>query len=353
MGGALLAILAAAAAVSGVVQPSSRASTGPVRFVVERGVGAESCPGEPELKAAVAQRLGFNPFGEGGAREIRCTVRRADGAFRAHIDVTDGSGSARAGRDLISRRGDCAALAQAIELAVGIAITPLASSPVEEATAGAAPAASAAPVAPTVPVADVEPPPVSTPPPETTTPKPTAAVALPTAAVTHASEKPARSELGVRADLAATFGLGPGAAGGVGIGASLRRRALSLDLEGRVIGESSTTAASGSATAGLWTVSLGPCVHSGWLAGCAVATAGVLRAHGNGLAVVTDANAPYLALAGRAVLEVPIGARLRLRWTGELAAPLVAVHLTVDGRDAWTAPRVSALTSLGLGLIFD
>jgi hypothetical protein len=164
--------------------------------------------------------------------------------------------------------------------------------------------------------------------------------------------QPRRHEIGVRANVAAAIGLGPGLAPGVGIGAALRGQALSIDLEGRLIGESSTTAATGSATASLWTASLAPCLHGGRLAACVVGSAGVLRARGDGFATTTSADAPYLAVAARGVLEIPIGDRLRLRWTAEIAAPLVTIHLTVDGRDAWTSPRVSALTSVGLGVTF-
>src|SRR3954463_8794117 len=122
------ALLSIAVLAGEIVAPprTNDAQPGGARLFVERLPGAESCPSDDELKDAVARRLGFDPFHPRATRELRCTVRRAGGSFRAHIEIGDSSAAARpAGRDLISRGDDCAELAEALELAVGIAINPL------------------------------------------------------------------------------------------------------------------------------------------------------------------------------------------------------------------------------------
>ncbi|HEY7372693.1 MAG TPA: hypothetical protein VIF57_11075 [Polyangia bacterium] len=334
----LLAMLAGAnGATAGA--PAAPVPSGRVRLTVERETGAESCPDERALRDALIGRLGFDPFDDAAAREIRCSVRRDHGAFRARIQVVSGTVSGSGGRELISRRDDCGELAEAIELAVGVAINPLVT----------APPASPAPLTP-----------ASEPPPVPPSPPPSAPAALAAPAVAQAiapAPVPARAarryEIGLRADGAAALGFGPGTAAAMGLGASLRRRALSLDAEARIVAPSSAALASGSVSAWSWNATLGPCLHRGPVAACALGSGGVLRASTAGLAMTGAATAPYLAVGARGVLELPIGARWRLRWAAEIAAPLVTVHLAVDGRDVWTSPRVNALSSLGLAFIFD
>ena len=168
------------------VAPAPRAidpQPGAARLLVERLPGTESCPSDDELKDAVARRLGFDPFHPRATREIRCTVRRADGSFRARIEIGGSSVAAPAtGRDLISRGDDCAELAEALELAVGIAINPLviarstATRPPPKATLPAPPTAKGAPLAMAalppraVPPPSAAPAPMATPPPSATTP---------------------------------------------------------------------------------------------------------------------------------------------------------------------------------------
>jgi hypothetical protein len=340
----------------GAAGAASAAPPAGVRLVWERRAGAESCPGGDDLRAAVVRRLGFDPFDDAAPREIRCVVRRDEGTFRARIEVAGQPGSPAGGRELTSRRADCAELAESIELAVGIAIQPLfVPRSVPVATAGPTePPPSGGEAPPPLPAATSDPPP----------PVPAAAAARvpvappppPAASVvkqTIPAPSPVRGhEVGVHAGLVGAVGLAPGAAPGAGVGASLRRRSLSLEVEARILGGSSAVAAGGSVSASVWIGSVGPCLHRGMFAACVAGTAGALRAHGNGFATTADATAPYLAVGASGLVEVPIGDRFRLRWQAELSAPLVTVHLVVDGQDAWTSPRVGILSSIGLGMIF-
>jgi hypothetical protein len=332
--------------------PAAPAPPVRVRLTVERQAGAEACPDERELRGALIGRLGFDPFDDAATREIRCSVRRDDGAgaYHARIQVVSGAAPASGGRELTSRRGDCAELAEAVELAVGVAINPLVAP-------APAPTAAVTPPEPTPPENRDPPAPASAREPPahrpTTAPEAAPAVAQAIAPAPVPARAARRTQIGVRADAGAALGFGPGAAAAVGLGASLRRRALSLDVETRFVAPSSAALVGGSVSAWSWNASLGPCLHRGPAAVCAVASAGVLRASTTGLAMTGAATAPTVAVGARGLLELPISPRLRLRWAAEVGAPLVTVHLAVDGRDAWTSPRVNALSSLGLGLIFD
>jgi len=343
----LVAVLAAASdpAVTGAASRlSAQADLGAVSLVLERGAGTESCPGEEDLRAAVAERLGFDPFSQGAAREIRCTVRRSEGAFRARIEVVALGAAATGGRDLISHRGDCQELAEAVALTIVIAINPLiAARPPPAMTVAPTPEPVAAPAGaePPRPPATIPPPPAAPPPAVSTVARPAAA-----------PQRAPSYELRFGADVALAVGLGPSAAPAVGLDGQVRRRALSLDVGARLFGQSSVTAGMGSAAVSLWSASVGACIHRGVLAACAVGSAGQFSAKGSGFATVRDSIAPYLAVGGRGVAEIPIGDRLRLRWTVEVAAPLVTVHVTVDDNDVWTSPSLNALSSLGLGLVF-
>jgi hypothetical protein len=312
-----------------------------VRLVFERQPGAESCPGEEAIRAAVVGRLGVDPFDSESKKVIRCTMGGATGRLEARIEVVASSTSRPATRELVSKRSDCIELGDAVVLALSIAINPrFAAGP---AKTSAATELSAAP----------EPPP-PTPLPEV--PARTPAARAPAASpptVIHATPVRGANEFAVGVEGGAATGLAPGAAAvSAGFGIAARRGAFSLGLDGRLVGPSSTRVTGGTLEAWLWNVSLAPCFHQGAFAGCGVIAAGALNARGDGFALSNETINPYLGLGGRGVFQYPHTGRLRLRVTGEIAFPLVITHLVVDGGDAWVSPRVSAALNLGLVAVF-
>src|SRR6185295_14620015 len=86
-------------------------------FTWVRERGAEACPDEAQVRAAVAARLGYQPFATGAETRIEARVAPVGSGLRATIEVTR-PGAAPGKRELSSRTGDCVELAGALELAI-------------------------------------------------------------------------------------------------------------------------------------------------------------------------------------------------------------------------------------------
>jgi hypothetical protein len=122
---------------------------------------------------------------------------------------------------------------------------------------------------------------------------------------------------------------------------------LSLGLEVRADLPASESLPVGSISTSLVSASLVPCVRFTPLGFCALATAGMLRASGDGLDEAKTLSLPYAALGARVAFAYPIGPKWSLVLYGDAVAPLTETTLTVDNRPAW---RSSALVfALGLG----
>jgi hypothetical protein len=98
--------------------------------------------------------------------------------------------------------------------------------------------------------------------------------------------------------------------------------------------------------------SLVPCVHWRMIAGCAVVTAGALRAAGHGLVDSRQVTDPYLALGARLAAEVRMTGKLYLVAHADASAPMITTELRVGGEELWTTPPLSFLAGLGLGVSF-
>lgn len=147
--GALLALSAPAAAAD-------------ARFTWTRDAGSQACPAQEAMRAAVAARLGRDPFvGEG--RAIEGSVARAGNAYHARVILRDPSGAVLGTRDLDGdATAGCDALADAVALAMAIAVDPeraLRSAPQAAAAPAAAPAPASEPEARPASAAAAAPPP--------------------------------------------------------------------------------------------------------------------------------------------------------------------------------------------------
>jgi hypothetical protein len=141
--------------------------TDAVRLAWHRGAGAEICPGEAELGRRVAARIGRDPFADDARRTIEARVERSGEQWRAEIRLFDENARPIAAREpLESTAAGCAALAEAVVLAVALTIDPDAALGAGAAAgAGASPAApEPAPEQPAQTKPEPERPPASTPP---------------------------------------------------------------------------------------------------------------------------------------------------------------------------------------------
>jgi hypothetical protein len=167
------------------------------------------------------------------------------------------------------------------------------------------------------------------------------------------AERPPRSP--VYAVLGGGIGvrLGTSRAPAVGVGADVgvrwRSLPLSLTAELRVaLPALADVPAVPGARIGTWLVSgaVLPCGHVKWFVGCGLVEAGILRSAGAALSSDSDQSGPYVAVGGRAGVEIPImKAPLALRVTGDLTGVLTSAHISspppeADG-DIWKMPHVN------------
>jgi len=94
------------------------------RFTYARGQGAESCPDETTLRAAVVARLGYDPFVLSAERTIIAMVAREHRTLRANVQIVDETGLVKGVRRLEAGFDQCRELAAAMALAISIAVDP-------------------------------------------------------------------------------------------------------------------------------------------------------------------------------------------------------------------------------------
>ncbi len=313
--------------------PSGVAASVRLRYELEPA--AESCPDKSTLQTALTERLGFNPFDDRAARVISCRVQRIGRAFRAHIEVGQGARDAGPGRELVSMSGDCQELAQAIELALSIAIHPLLVAPrpspdppaeaTSDTSAAAAPVRSARPASSSL------------------SPAPPTVVSAPPVSRSRNYEL----RWSVRADAAAGLDLGFSYGGTFSLG--FRRGWLSGALELQFLAPSAVKVGPGSLHVWQWDVLLVPCGHRGGWAACLVGSAGMLYGRSEGFAVNGQSQSPFAAAGARGAWEHAIfGDWLRLAVSLDLLAALTRNHFRLGSSDTWTTPPVAA--SLGVGV---
>ncbi|HEY3450914.1 MAG TPA: hypothetical protein VGK67_31450 [Myxococcales bacterium] len=330
----LALLLTAPVAASAAAKPAPS-----VRLVYSRAGEAESCPAEPAVRGAVAARLGTDPFREPAELIVRASLTSDAGTLRARIEVHTAAGEPRGSRELTSRASDCVELASSMDLAISIAIDPLAMvkrppepPPPAPKLAEPAPAPQACPATAPCP--------------------PCLAAAAPTAAPAPAPAAPSLAppepwQLQAHLGPLVNFGAAPGtAAFGATVGLELRRGAFLVGLEGRADFPSSAAFSGGSVGTSLLLLSAVPCWRASYFGVCAVLSGGAQRASSEGLPAARAVTAPYFAAGARLLGELPLSGPVSLRADAELKAALVRTTVRVGEQPAWSTPPVSG----GLGV---
>jgi hypothetical protein len=319
---------------------STAAPAHTAKLSYSRGTGAQDCPDVDVIRAGVAARLGYEPFDERAERLVSATVNRTGRVLEARIQIAGADGMATAERKLASRESDCSELASAMELAISIAIDPLAGSrPRSEPPApppAPPPEAPPAPPPRVIVVREPAPPPIAVVPP--------AAPRVPIA-------------FQVRLGGLGAVGSAPAAAFGGTVQASLRRGPFSLGLEGR--GDAAVTTELdfngmrvGDVETSLLMGALVPCASRGVLEGCALVAAGELRASARNLTMPQQVTAPFVALGARVGVEIPLGNILSAGAHADVLAPLTETVLRVSGQPIWTSPAISGALGATIGARF-
>lgn len=98
---------------------------GRVRLAWVRGEGADRCPDAPSLAREVTRRLGRDPFADDAVASIEAEVARVETRWVARLHHRSDDPSAGTDtRALVSEAADCAPIAEAVALAIAIAIDP-------------------------------------------------------------------------------------------------------------------------------------------------------------------------------------------------------------------------------------
>jgi len=334
-------IMGAVTAFVGFAPPLAAQQQASVRLDYERKEGASTCPEAAAVASSVAERLGYEPFDAAARDTVKVRVVKADRGLQARLELVGVDGKPKAERVLSSRRSDCGDLAATMALAIAIAIDPF--------------RANAPP-----PVNDTRPPPEPIIVPEKAprekepAPVPSVVVAAPPPPSPPPAIEPARTPVTARAAIGMVGGIGAAPVRNLGltVAVGVRREALTIDLEGRADLPASIPLEVGDVSTSLLVASLVPCVHWRMIAGCAVVTAGALRAAGHGLVDSRQVTDPYLALGARLAAEVRMTGKLYLVAHADASAPMITTELRVGGEELWTTPPLSFLAGLGLGVSF-
>jgi hypothetical protein len=225
-----------------VAGPASAEPAGGFELSVVRLEGAASCPSGTAFERLVSARLGRVPFTEPSERTIEALLSRRADTWSAEIILRDASGLVQGRRTIESVGADCEPLTEATALAIAIAIDP-------NAALGPQPQEPPPAPLPAVPA----PPPALEPVPCPSAPCPV----VPPCPRAERPPEPALPYLAAFARATLAFGLVPGAAPGVAVGAE----AGSLDVRGHfgVLYVPETFADDPRFSFGLTTVAAGAC----------------------------------------------------------------------------------------------
>lgn len=320
-------------ALSTVLLPASIVGATPTsKLAYVRGPGAETCPGEPELRAAVARRIGYDPFFPQADRTVVAQVEHTASGFRALVRIVDGGGTLLGERSLASL-SSCNELVQNLALTISVAIDDL-----DAATAPPAPSEPA----PAPPAEPARAPAVAPP------------RALP---VPPPSPRPRPRTLHLRAALGAVGGLASAPTASIGIvpAVALRGSWWQVGAEARFDAPSSADLpGGGSFSTRLQLGALVPCVHSAGsfaVYGCAMVAAGSFRAAGDRVTQPGASSALYGAVGARVGAEIVLAGRLGAYLQLDGAAPTARHHLELDGSSVYTLPAAWVALGLGLSLV--
>lgn len=267
------------------------------------------------MRAEVAARVNYDPFSLDANKTLVARLSSGEaGDFVARIRLVDTQGAESGTRELHTD-GPCAELLDPMALTIAIAIDPMVLLP-----------------RPFVPPPPPPVPPALEPPPRTPEPPPPRSVMAPSASPIL---------FDALAGAVASGGVAPSIAAGGMLGASARRKNLSLSLEGRIDAANSAQAqGGGSVTSWLAVATVAPCDHLGPVFVCGIVQAGDMHASGDAPGGVFK-WVPWLAFGGRIGALVPLDEWIALRVRSDVAANPAPPTLVLDGNAVWKAPWVT------------
>ena len=322
-------LLIASWAISAILCPRNGTASPSAKLVYVRGSGADVCPGEAELRKAVATRLGYDPFFISAQKTVVAQVARAVGGFRARVQIVGDDGNARGEREISTKGDDCGEVVTAIALAVSIALDDL-----DEAAPNAAeppnPAPSSAPPVDTsspAPAPSLPPPPTSSPPTSTSVP----------------------ADLRLSLGPTLSFGTAPSAALGGSGAARLNYGSFGARLDFRGDLGASGAAPVGRVETNTVVASLSGCVRATTPFACLGAGLGSLSSKTTGIARPATDSALLGVAVARLGADIPLGSVLYLEPFVEGALHLTPLRVQIDGVQAFGLPVGSLTAAVHIG----
>ena len=112
------------AAAVALATPARARGAASAHLVYVRGPGAEQCPGEQAVHAAVGARLGYDPFFAWARDTLLAEITGTDGGFRVELKLVDDRNMLRGARQIAVTAVDCAAAIDAMSLTISLTIDP-------------------------------------------------------------------------------------------------------------------------------------------------------------------------------------------------------------------------------------
>jgi hypothetical protein len=293
------------------------------RLVYSRGPGAESCPGDQAIRAAVRARLGYDPFFPWARDTLVVEIAGDKATLHVRVTLVDEKNEQRGARDLAVHGQDCTSLVDAMGLTISLVIDPSAI----VGTPSPAPAADPATTDATAAT------------PEPAAPPPSVLAPAPPPGDAPAITAPAAPRVSLHVGIGGAGSIGASTAPSVGgaVFVGVQWRALAVDLEGRADAPSSGDTNGVHVQTHLDAVSIVPCLRGGPVFGCALFGVGSLSASATGSAVAQTLNQSeaWVGAGARAGVVVPLGSALSVRIYGDLlVSPVTPFRLERTNVDA-------------------
>ncbi|HEY2404626.1 MAG TPA: hypothetical protein VGI10_01415 [Polyangiaceae bacterium] len=336
-----LALVAACALQSSL----GRAAPGEAaRLQYARTEAAQGCPDAAALKAAVAARLGYDPFFPAARQTVVVEIVAEETKLSARMSLVDANGIIRGSRELSDPARNCEELLASLALAISIALDPNAAladdtdpmpppRPPEQAAAPARDGQSSESRAEKIE-------------PETQEP----------ADRKESGRPPLGTQdpyaIGARLGAAVSLGSAPAPAFGGRFGARVRKSWFQVVGEFREdLPARRNASAGGSVETALTAGSVSPCFVGGFWLACGLITVGQLRANGRAVEVPQSRRTLYAASGARLELRALLGARWNVLANADLLATLTPLSLRLHGTDVWSSSK--AVFAMGVSAEFE
>lgn len=318
----------AAAIATLVLTPRAARATPTAKLVYVRGEGATSCPDEGELRRAVVQRLGYDPFFPVADTTLVAEFeKREPTGFSARVRVIDRDGKVTGTRALQSSARECGELLRTVALNLSIVVDDLAASLPKSSEPEAPPDVPAEPTQARFPP--------SPPPPAPKNDK------TPTPPLARRTVFLEATIMGL-----GTAGQSPALTLGLGAGLALRVKDVRVAADFLALLPSEGSEGVYKARASVTTVALSACYHLGLPYACAKGAVGVLDGGGVGIEAPRSGTALVASAGLEPGVELVFREHFVLRAFADVRFSLTRPSIAVNGVPVYrTGPA-----SLGLGL---